>query len=57
MWKALIKWVESWSYRCEHDWVFHDKAEYFNGSYTKMPNKISSVYRCKKCCESKKITM
>lgn len=57
MWKVLIKWVENWSYRCEHDWEFLDASEYYNNSYDKMPYKISRVYRCKKCCESKKITV
>ena len=30
MWKALVKLVESWSYRCEHDWEDYGKAKTFD---------------------------
>ena len=57
MWKVLIKWVESWSYRCEHDWEVIDKTAVYSKPDDKMPYQINYSYRCKKCCEFKKITV
>lgn len=55
MWKALIKLVLSWSYRCEHDWENMVQNNVFNdGNTDKIPDKIIYTYRCKKCCEFKK---
>ena len=57
MWKALIKWVESWSYRCEHDWDNGQKISTFKNSWDKLPTEIFEVYICKKCKESKKVKL
>ena len=54
MWKALIKWVESWSEKCDHDWEFLLKSEKHIFS-SKDPYRIQFIYRCTVCCESKKI--
>lgn len=54
MWKAIIKLVESWSYRCEHDWEYIEEINYYKDSTSKHPHRKTHVYRCKKCCEFKK---
>ena len=56
MWKALIKLVESWSYRCDHDWIkegsITTETRFGPGHYCK--NKIIT-YRCTKCCETRSV--
>jgi hypothetical protein len=53
MWKALIKLVETWGYRCEHDYELVHTAEIFSDPTDTTPNSIQFLYRCTKCCESK----
>jgi len=55
MWKALIKLVESWSYRCKHDWEQIGKANIFINAKDRMPYKSTVTYRCKSCCKSNQI--
>lgn len=56
MWEALIKLVEKWSYRCEHDWESLAKTNiYLDGDKDKLPIKITRTYRCTKCCEFKRL--
>ena len=54
MWKALIKLVESWSYRCDHEWVKEAETRVFATEDSKLPYKTKYVYRCTKCCDIKK---
>lgn len=55
MWKALIKLVEKWSYRCPHDWELIKEMRSMDRRYKKgdLPEKVIMHYRCKKCCEFK----
>ncbi len=55
MWKALIKWVESWSYRCDHKWEKIDELNIYESPWDKMPYQRKHVYMCKNCGESKTI--
>jgi hypothetical protein len=55
MWEALIKLVESWSYRCKHDWEQVGRSNTFFTSTDRMPYKTTVTYRCTSCCASKQI--
>lgn len=57
MWKALIKWIESWSYRCEHDFEKIKETNVYDTPDSKLPYKTLFLYRCKKCCEFKQTTL
>lgn len=57
MWKALIKLVEKWSYRCKHNWVVERNTEIFHSPDNKMPKRIETIYRCTKCCEFKRYSV
>ncbi len=37
MWKALIKLVESWAYRCEHEWELVSKTNIYDNYRKDMP--------------------
>ena len=54
MWKALIKLVESWSRRCDHEWVKEAEIDIYQYEDSKMPCKKKITYRCTKCCKIKK---
>lgn len=59
MWKAIIQWIKSKSYRCKHDWELEERVKRFDSSnFSKRPDSILIVYRCTKCCNfnQKKIT-
>ena len=56
MWKALIKLVEKWAYRCEHDWEFTEKTKIYDDTGT-LPIAIRSSYICKKCLKDKTIKL
>lgn len=49
MWKALIKLVEKWAYRCEHDWEKITETQTYHTDEDKFPHTRKYVYRCKKC--------
>lgn len=55
MWKALIKLIEKWAYRCDHEWEHthttdvRQKTDWNERTYTVF------LYVCKKCCKSKRI--
>ncbi len=51
MWKALIKLIEKWAYRCEHDWELVTKVNVREKSIGITGYEF--IYRCKKCCKSK----
>jgi len=55
MWKALIKLVESWSYRCDHNYELVTQEQVYNNGKTNdtIPDKIYYKYRCTKCCDFK----
>lgn len=59
MWKALIKLIESWSYRCEHEWECLEKRNVLDREMYEKGVEINArtewTYCCKKCCESKQI--
>ena len=57
MWKALVKWVESWSYRCNHDWEDYGKTKTFDEWGSKHPIKIEQTFICKKCKDSKTVNL
>ena len=61
MWEALIKLVEKWAYRCEHDWEELDKFAVYRtdlyGKTEKGPYKHKVTYRCRKCCDTKRIVL
>jgi hypothetical protein len=57
MWKALIKLVEKWAYRCEHKWELAMKNEVFDeSSGDKLPKRVDLTYVCSKCMEHKKLS-
>ncbi len=56
MWKALVKWVESWSYRCDHDWDKGQHVDIYERGL-ELPIKSFKVYTCKKCKEYKRINL
>lgn len=59
MWKALVKLVEKWSYRCDHEWELLrtsrvlDREMYKKG--IEIASETQSTFICKKCLNSKKI--
>ena len=53
MWKAIVKWIESKSYRCEHDWELVVQNDVYFSSSDKMPHTTRYTYRCTKCCDFK----
>lgn len=55
MWKALIKLVEKWAYRCEHDWELIDDVRVFKEPTSELPMVANKTYVCKKCIDSKTI--
>tara|TARA_R110000851_G_C12813884_1_gene538786 strand:- start:264 stop:434 length:171 start_codon:yes stop_codon:yes gene_type:complete len=56
MWKALVKLIESWS-RCEHDWEDYGKTKTFDEYGSTYPVKVEQTFICKKCKESKTISL
>jgi hypothetical protein len=54
MWKALIKLIESWSYRCEHNLEKIAETEVYENEYSKIPHTRKFTYMCLKCGEIKK---
>lgn len=57
MWKALIKLVEKWAYRCEHDWSKEEEVKIYSTEDSKMPHSSKHLFVCKKCMETKIITL
>lgn len=57
MWKALIKLIEKWAYRCEHNWIEIDSADVYEHDGSKRPYKTVYAYKCTKCCDHKVITV
>jgi hypothetical protein len=59
MWKALIKLVEKWSYRCDHTWTQLYQTNVLDREMFKKGIEVNShtkyVYICEKCLEHKKI--
>ncbi len=55
MWKAIINWINSKTYRCEHEWEKIDTTEVFWKVTDKMPHMSKHTYVCNKCLESKTI--
>lgn len=59
MWKALIKLVEKWAYRCGHKWELTNQSNILDREmYEKgieINARIEYTYVCKKCLLSKKI--
>ncbi len=56
MWKALIKLVESWSYRCEHDWDEVSEMDIVKEG-CKNPVETRKTFMCSKCGEFKQIKL
>lgn len=59
MWKAIIKLIEKWAYRCDHDWQLVEQRNILDrGMYEKgveINARTEYIYRCAKCMESKKV--
>ena len=59
MWKALIKLVEKWAYRCDHKWELINQSNILDREMYEKGIKINArteyTYVCKKCLLSKKI--
>jgi len=54
MWKVLIKLIEKWAYRCEHNWVLEKEMKVYSLKDSKeMPTDVIVTYRCTKCCKFK----
>ena len=53
MLEAIIEWIKSKSYRCDHDWVLEQKMNIFEYEGAKKPHTTRVTYRCTKCCEFK----
>ncbi len=43
MWKALIKLIESWSYRCDHDFELIKETQEFEYASSTHPSHSSSI--------------
>jgi len=54
MWKAIINWINSKAYRCEHDYELLSKIDVIDRDYPH-PIETKYTYRCVKCCEHKTI--
>ena len=59
MWKALIKLVEKWAYRCDHKWELINKSNILDREMYQKGIEINArteyTYVCEKCLLSKKI--
>lgn len=55
MWKAIINWINSKAYRCEHNWEKVHHAEVYSNANDRYPYQTKITYVCTKCCESKTI--
>ena len=59
MWKALIKLVEKWAYRCEHDWELVHRANVLDREmYAKgveISRKVVFTYVCRKCMKTETV--
>lgn len=55
MWKALIKLIESWAYRCEHNWEEINRSAIYGSAKDKLPHTRTMTYMCTKCGEHKKL--
>lgn len=60
MWKALIKLVESWSYRCKHNYILESTNNILDREMYKEGKEVicrtEYIYRCTKCCDFKKLS-
>ena len=60
MWKAIIKLIEKWAYRCDHNWELAEKKNILDREMYEKGIEINArteyLYRCTKCMESKKIS-
>lgn len=55
--EAIIKLILKWAYRCEHNWVKETIVDVWAHNIdSKHPIETRIIYRCTKCCKSKKIT-
>lgn len=56
MWKALIKLVEKWAYRCEHDWELISEMEVVNKE-CQYPVEQRKTFMCNKCGDFQQIKL
>jgi len=52
MWKAIINWINSKAYRCEHNYELIKEIDVVTPGY-QYPLQTKWIYRCTKCCDSK----
>lgn len=57
MWNAIINWINSKAYRCNHRWVQINEMETFTKTTDSLPSSIRNTYMCKKCAEHKTIKL
>ena len=57
MWEALINWINSKAYRCEHHWEQIKRTDVYETADSKLPHATKFAYRCTKCCNFKKSTI
>jgi len=58
MWKALIKLVEKWGYRCDHEFEMVMQVDNYSPIYdSDKPETITQNYVCSRCGEHKKLRM
>lgn len=50
--QAIIKLIEKWAYRCDHDWSSESRIDTHVPGES-LPTAITVTYRCTKCCEFK----
>jgi hypothetical protein len=55
MWKAIINWINSKAYRCEHKWKLLKEVNVFWSAGDKLPHTTKMTYMCSKCGNHKTI--
>lgn len=55
MWKAIINYINSKSYRCKHNWELINEVHVYESSDSKFPHTTKMTYMCYKCGNHKTI--
>ena len=53
MWEAIINWINSKAYRCEHNYEEKYRTSVFLTEDATLPYQTKILFVCTKCCESK----
>lgn len=57
MWQAIINWINSKAYRCEHEWHLINEMENYAKASDPLPSSRRATYMCIKCAEHKTIKL